>query len=115
MPSDMPMIFNKVYYVKEFNKKIISIKPLARHDYKVTFKQNTCKIKMPNGGVLTVTNKNNGLFYIKALKSNKNATVSELSINRVTLRQPVLDINEAHEKFGHLSKKLMKTAKVLGI
>ena len=114
MPSNAVMKLNKVYYVKEFNKKIISIKQLARHNYEITFKRNTCEIKMPDGGILTVTNHNDGLFYIKAYKSNENATVSDLSVNEISKRKEI-DINEAHEKFGHLSEKLIrKTARRLG-
>lgn len=36
---------------------------------------------MPNGGILTVTNENDRLFHIKALKLSDNATVSKLSVN----------------------------------
>ncbi len=64
LPKDLRVNLQRVYFVKEFNKKIISIKQLTDDDnYEVTFKRGACKVKMPSGGTLKIGDCTNGLYY----------------------------------------------------
>ena len=133
LPSDRKILLQNVYHVKEFSKKIISVKRLAIQGYEMVFKNTLCEVHFPKAGILKITNDADGLFYIKATalkEHHKVASVDDLTKRLQLLEESIealgnhqiravqkgIDINIAHDKFGHISDKyIKKTLNGLGI
>lgn len=134
MPADTRIVLDQLYYVKEFNKQIISVKRLAKQDYMVVFKYSLCEMHFPRGGVLKIINNAEGLSYIRAIAAgalkrvsaceslSKRLQILEENIKSIDSYQihasgaTYMDINDAHDRFGHISTKhVKKTLQGLGI
>ena len=65
LPNHVRVTLQGVYFVQEFNKKIVSVKQLVKDNYKIAFKKTVCKMRTPEGSILKIHNNNDGLFYIR--------------------------------------------------
>lgn len=73
-------------------------------------------MKFPSGGLLTLKYQDNGLFYLAANKVSMNEINSaqekdkEETKKNVRFQQPVptMDINEVHDKLGHVGEQSIR-------
>jgi hypothetical protein len=110
------MNLKRVHYVRQFNKRIISIKQLGKDGYGVMFKNSCCELTSSGGEVLEINSQNNGLFYVQGepivneegkshdVSNTNNAECPELA----HALYKAIDIKEAHNKFGHILEKLIR-------
>lgn len=107
MKDDIAIVLKQVFFVPKFKTKIISVKRLTCQGYNVTFSKHKCKITTPrHRGIILIYNDTAGLNYLKGQAMTKKEAqqwISAVSIG--TQDHSTVDINEAHEKLGHIAEK----------
>ena len=135
LPSRYVLELHKVFYVPSFGKKIISVPQLTREGYSLTFRERFCDMHLRNGGMLTISHNRDGMYYIygKHLPESTVLSLWRADANLILLPgtdpnehvpqvpnelfldesvqqvcNKVIDINEAHDKMGHISYEQIK-------
>jgi len=109
----------RVSMVPVFNKKVISIPLLIEKEYNFVFKGDYCLILAPNHRYTQVRAANDHMFYITiirkwhrkltpvAVKIDCNITDNN-NVQVNTYTQKTVNINNIHDRFGHVGETLLK-------
>ena len=120
-PKGLIVNLNRVFYVPQFNKKVISVPRLSDEGYHFTFKGKACEVHLPNGGIYTVQSSIDTLYYWNVVTRQEvvgsTQNVQDLSLVSAVKpkSKPIVNINDMHDKYGHLGETLLrKTLNHLG-
>ena len=115
LPPDLSVTLHRVFYVPQFNKKVISVPKLSEEGYLFTFRGRTCDVTLPNGGVLSVQCSCDNLYYLNVVTRQEDVWAIEDTGDLKPRARPVVNINDMHDKYGHLGETLLrKTLNHLG-
>lgn len=106
----------RVFLVPMFNKKVISIPLLIERGYSFVFKGRYCMIIAPDRKYLQVGAGKDHLFYINILrKHRRELTPADYKIDPKQTKAQIntydhktVNINNIHDKFGHVGETLLK-------
>jgi hypothetical protein len=107
---------NEVLVAPDFKKQIISLPRLLQENAKVSeWTKAGVKLRCPTGDVIKISREPTGhMYYLLANRVRMYNEANTLS-NEQIRQSRKMDINEAHEKFAHISEVLLrKTAKKYG-
>ena len=114
-PKGLVVNLNRVFYVPQFNKKVISVPRLSDEGYHFTFKGKTCEVHLPNGGIYTVQSSIDNLYYWNVVTRQEVVGATQDVQDAKPKAKPVVNINDMHDKYGHLGETLLrKTLNHLG-
>lgn len=114
------LLLKKVLYTNAFHKNIISIGTFVQKgNYEVKIKGSTLSLmKTGHTGQLDFkSNEENALYYFKGTRKDQTKVMyTETEQTTPTTVQTRMDINEAHDKFGHIGEAALRaTLKSTGI
>ena len=107
-PNRQMLFLKKVLYTNAFHKNIISIGTFVQKgNYKVKIKGSMLSLmKTGHTGQLDLmSNEENTLYYFKGTRKDQTKVMNTDTQQKSTIpAQTQMDINKAHEKFGHIDK-----------
>ena len=108
--SGTKLTLNGANCVKKFKKNLISVARCVDDGWKITFKGKNLMLMKKNGQTLQFKRRSHNLYCLKAKKVSKIATVYDAT------KAVKININEAHDKFGHPCEEILRhTARSFGL
>lgn len=96
-----------ILYIPKFGQKIISIGRMLKNSAKMIAEGEKMSVQTKKNTLIFETTNGSPLMYLREIKGRE----EEVNANEITM-----EINEAHEVFGHINDQQLKnTTKVLGI
>jgi hypothetical protein len=97
------MILKDLLFIENFKKNIVSIPRLFKNGAKINWSENSLTLR--NGGTQKLEikkDKDESMFYFKATRKKSAGTAMTMD------KKTSMDINEAHEKGGHVHESVLK-------
>lgn len=116
--EDSILKLSDVQVVPGFVKNVISLGRLPEAGYKIHFEGNDLQIEAPSGHQTVVTKNDEGLYYLNASVAHRHEVhptlieeddlVPTQMPKKPTKKQKQIDINDAHELYGHLNHGILQ-------
>ena len=93
--------FEKVFYVSDLRTNLLSVAKITDHGFEVRFRENDAVVIDRDNNVIVRADRIGNLYYVRCSRASANNAEQKTAEKR--------DIEQWHEKLGHLNERDLKT------